>query len=823
MSTEKNMNNYDADSIKVLKGLEAVRKRPGMYIGDTDDGSGLHHMIYEVVDNSIDEALAGHCDTVRISLNADGSVSVEDNGRGIPVDMHKTEGRPAIEVILTDLHAGGKFDNDSYKVSGGLHGVGVSVVNALSTRLEATVFKNGKEYSINFHKGGKVEKALEVVRENARKTGTIITFTPDPEIFKNIHFNEDKIERRLRELAFLNSNVRIILHDKRNSSSTEPVEFFYTGGITEYVKYVDRTNTVIQNKPISISSEKDGIGVEVAMQWNDSYVERVFCYTNNIPQKDGGTHLTGFRNALTRTITNYVNNNSNNGNSNKKGNTNKIKITGEDIREGISCILSVKVPDPKFSSQTKEKLVSSEVQSVVDSLVSECLSTWLDENPSEAKKITSKAQQSAEAREAARKAKDLSRKKNKNDVSTLPGKLATCQEKDPTKTELFIVEGDSAGGSAKQGRERKNQAILPLKGKILNVEKSAFHKILNSAEIGTLVTALGTGISKDINDKENYDIEKLKYHKIVIMTDADVDGEHIRTLLLTFFYRYMPDVIEKGYLYIAQPPLYRITKGTKHKYLLDDEALDQELISLGVEGTEIKLHEGTIVNDANKLKELVLRARSVSGMIETLDKDINFIELTETLALSGALHPAVFSNKDNMEKTIKFISPIMEAKLLNINMKTKWSGEVKDDGILFKYSHRGVKKEVFVPSAVSSRKVAHTLIKESSDLKAIYSKGFDLIDGETIHKVYGPTTLLSIIFNKGRKGITMSRYKGLGEMNPDQLWETTLNPENRQLLQVKNVDDSMADDIVSTLMGHVVEPRRDYIIKHASNVVDIDI
>ena len=802
---------YDGSKVKVLKGLEAVRKRPGMYIGDTDDGTGLHHMVYEVVDNAIDEALAGFCDKVTVTINVDGSVTVTDNGRGIPVDMHPTEGRPTVEVVMTELHAGGKFDQNSYKVAGGLHGVGVSVVNALSSRLEVTVFRNGQEYFLAF-KDGALDTPMEVRSESRRKTGTVVTFWPSDEVFTQTEFDGKTIEKRLRELAFLNSGVMVLFEDKREEKS-QSKELFYEGGVSAFVQHIDRNKNSILSKPIVARGEKTvtvggrdiTITVDAAIEWNDSYSENVLCFTNNIPQKDGGAHLAGLRGALTRCVGAYAE-------KNLSGKS-KISLTADDIREGMTCVLSVKLPDPKFSSQTKEKLVSSEVTAPVQSIISEVLNSWLDENPSESKRVIGKAAEAAAAREAARRAREMTRRKSALEISNLPGKLKDCQEKDPAKSELFIVEGDSAGGSAQQARSRKNQAILPLRGKVLNVERARIDKILKSDQIGTLVTALGCGIGR-----ENFDINKLRYHKIVIMTDADVDGSHIRTLLLTLFYRYMPEIIERGYVYIAQPPLYSVNKGTKKTYVLDDSELLEHFVKNGLSDARLKTSNGKVYS-GDELLSLVKQAQDVTDMAKTLDSDVAMLPLTMAFAVTGALHSKVFETIESKEKTIKFISSIMSDRVPD----TKWRGEATEDGMNFIYRKRGVDNFVFVPDSISEKSISHKLLKKFEQLSEIYLKGAVLYADNEEVTLFSPDQLVDYVVSRGSKGTTTQRYKGLGEMNPDQLWETTLNPENRILLQVKVEDVEMSSDLFSTLMGDIVEPRKDYIVRHASTVKNIDL
>ena len=806
---------YDADSIKVLKGLEAVRKRPGMYIGDTDDGSGLHHMVYEVVDNGIDEALAGHATAVSVKIHADGSVSVRDNGRGIPVDIHQEEGVSAAEVIMTQLHAGGKFNNtddsgNAYKVSGGLHGVGVSVVNALSEWLELTVWRNDTEYRARFEHGDCVVHVYPVGPAPGMK-GTQVRFlasakTNIPEgTFSNLEYNFKTLENRLRELAFLNSGVRIIIEDDRPA---EPLhtELYYDGGVKEFVKYLDRSKTSVMAEPIYMIGERNGITVEVAMWWNDSYNEMVLPFTNNIPQRDGGTHLAGFRGALTRTINAYA---QSSGIAKKE----KIDFTGDDAREGLTCVLSVKAPDPKFSSQTKDKLVSSEVRPAVENMVNEKLSEWFEENPANARIIVGKIIEAAMAREAARKARELTRRKTALDVASLPGKLADCQERDPAKSEIFLVEGDSAGGSAKQGRSRANQAVLPLRGKILNVERARFDRMLGSAEIGTLITALGTGIGRD-----EFNIKKLRYHKVVIMTDADVDGAHIRTLLLTFFFRQMPQLIEGGYLYIAQPPLYKVARGKSEVYLKDQAALEDYLIEMGVEGAVLKLADGQEIA-GNDLARVVEGARAFRRVLDAFPTHYPR-GILEQAALAGAFDPGqADSDLQNVADTV--------AKRLNmiaLEYEKGWTGRItQDHGIRLSRILRGVEELRTLDGAVLRSGEARRLSTISQQTRNIYSDPARMMRKDREQMVHGPIDLLKSILAEGEKGLSLQRYKGLGEMNPEQLWETTLDPEARTLLQVKIDDLADADDIFTKLMGDVVEPRREFIQQNALNVEHLDI
>ena len=798
---------YGAESIKVLRGLEAVRKRPGMYIGDTDDGSGLHHMIYEVVDNSIDESLAGYCDKVEVILNGDGSVTVRDNGRGIPVDIHAEEGVSAAEVIMTQLHAGGKFDQNSYKVSGGLHGVGVSVVNALSSTLELRVWRDGQEHFMRF-RDGEAEAPLASVGDAADRTGTEVTFVASPEVFSNTEFDYATLEHRLRELAFLNSGVRLVLTDDRHAESKSE-ELHYEGGLEAFVRFLDRTRTALTEPPILIKSERDGIGVELAMQWTDAYHETVLCYTNNIPQRDGGTHLAGFRAALTRQINAYA---VDSGLSKKE----KVQLTGEDAREGLTCVLSIKVPDPKFSSQTKDKLVSSEVRPVVESVVNERLAQFFEEHPSEARKIVAKVVEAAAAREAARKARELTRRKGALDVASLPGKLADCQERDPALSELFIVEGDSAGGSAKQGRDRKTQAILPLRGKILNVERARFDKMLSSAEIGTLITALGTGIGR-----EEFNLEKLRYHKIIIMTDADVDGSHIRTLLLTFFFRQMRKIVEGGYLYIAQPPLYRAKRGSSQVYLKDDRALERYLISAGVADSVLDHPDaGQIAGE--HLTELVEQAVRAKHLMEPLLRKVGNAEVVEQAAIAGALNPDVIADEARAAQAAEDIAKRLDA--LAPKRERGWHGRAAEDGgLAFVRSLRGVTERRLIDATMIRSIEARRLDEMAVELQQHYVAHATLRSKESEIQVTGPTSLANAIFELGRKGVQISRYKGLGEMNPEQLWETTLDRNVRSLLQVRAPHAQEADDIFSTLMGDVVEPRREFIQAHALEVANLDV
>ena len=800
---EQNREDYGADSIKVLKGLEAVRKRPGMYIGDTDDGSGLHHMVYEVVDNGIDEALAGHCDTVTVIIHADSSISVSDNGRGIPVGIHEEEGVSAAEVIMTQLHAGGKFDSNSYKVSGGLHGVGVSVVNALSEWLELRIWRDGKEHVARFEHGETVEHLKVVGDANGRK-GTEVRFLASTKTFSNLEYSFKTLEHRLRELAFLNSGVRIRIEDHRPVEKLE-TEMIYEGGVREFVRHLDRSKTPLLAEPIFISGERDDIGVEVAMWWNDSYHENVLPFTNNIPQRDGGTHMAGFRGALTRSINAYAM-------SSGIARREKVSFTGDDAREGLTCVLSVKVPDPKFSSQTKDKLVSSEVRPAVESLMNEKLSEWFEENPAEAKNIVTKIVEAALAREAARKARELTRRKTAMDVASLPGKLADCQEKDPSLSEVFLVEGDSAGGSAKQGRSRQNQAVLPLRGKILNVERARFDRMLSSQEIGTPITALGTGIGRD-----EFNINKLRYHKVVIMTDADVDGAHIRTLLLTFFFRQMPELIEGGYLYVAQPPLYKVSRGKSEVYLKDQASLEDYLIAQGIEGAVLRLSSGEEIAGAD-LSRLVEGARNFKRVLDAFPTHYPR-HILEQAALAGAF------DQGRADDNLQGVSDAVAARLDLVaeEYERGWQGRItQDHGIRLSRVLRGVEEIRTLDGAVLRSGEARKLSSVSNDMRRVYNDPANLGRKDRERLVHGPTDLLEAILEEGEKGFSLQRYKGLGEMNPDQLWETTLDPDARTLLQVKVEDQADADDLFTKLMGDVVEPRREFIQNNALSVENLD-
>ena len=831
MAEQQNTSEYGASSIKVLKGLDAVRKRPGMYIGDTDDGSGLHHMVFEVSDNAIDEALAGHCDRIDIVLNADGSVSVTDNGRGIPTGIHPEEGVSAAEVIMTQLHAGGKFENTSddnaYKVSGGLHGVGVSVVNALSEFLDLTIWRDGEEHYMRFAHGDAVAP-LKVVGPAEGKKGTRVTFLPSPATFKIVEFDFDKLEHRYRELAFLNSGVRLFLTDARHEEP-KSVELFYEGGIAAFVKWLDRNKQPLFPDPISVTGLRDQIGIDVALEWNDSYYENVLAFTNNIPQRDGGTHIAAFRAALTRTLNNYAE---------KSGllKKEKVSLTGDDMREGLTAIVSVKLPDPKFSSQTKDKLVSSEVRQPLESLMADKMAEWLEENPQHARAIIGKVIDAAAAREAAKKARELTRRKGVMDIASLPGKLADCQERDPAKSELFLVEGDSAGGSAKQGRDRHFQAILPLRGKILNVERARFDRMLGSREIGTLIQAMGTGIGRD-----DFNLAKLRYHKVVIMTDADVDGAHIRTLLLTFFYRQMPEIIEAGHLYIAQPPLYKATKGRSEVYLKDDHALDDYLVDGGLAAMALE-RGGELLTGAH-LRPLVEHARRMRTLMRYVPRRYDPV-IIEALALGGALDPE--APRDAKVAAVAEVT----RRLDQGDTEATWSARLTEDGsIHFERLWRGVTDHHIVEAAfltsAEGRKL-HTLASEQAETfahaaKLVPVKNAPVPDApadalptdeegeETVTVGRGqslvarPSQLLDAILAAGRKGLAIQRYKGLGEMNAEQLWETTLDPSNRTMLKVAIEQADVADEIFTRLMGDVVEPRREFIQENALSVANLDV
>ena len=802
--SEPNMNEYGAESIKVLKGLDAVRKRPGMYIGDTDDGSGLHHMVYEVVDNAVDEALAGHADRIDVVLNPDGSCTVRDNGRGIPVDIHKEEGVSAAEVIMTQLHAGGKFDENAYKVSGGLHGVGVSVVNALSEFLDLRVWRNSKEYYMQFRHGDPVAPLAEMGPAPGRK-GTEVTFLPSPNTFTKTEFDFATLEHRLRELAFLNSGVVIILADKRGVEPKE-VALHYEGGLKAFVEYLDRAKQQLIPSPVMIVAERDGVTVEVAMTWNDSYHESTLAFTNNIPQRDGGTHVAGFRAALTRVVTKYA--------EDMAGKKDKTALTGDDCREGLTCVLSVKVPDPKFSSQTKDKLVSSEVRPIVEGAMIDQLGAWFEQHPSEARSIVGKVVEAATAREAARKARELTRRKGVLDGASLPGKLADCQERDPSKCEIFIVEGDSAGGSAKQGRNRANQAVLPLRGKILNIERARFDKMLSSDSIISLITALGTGIGR-----EEFNADKLRYHKVIIMTDADVDGAHIRTLLLTFFYRQMPELIERGHIFIAQPPLYKAARGKSERYLKDEDELQNHLIAEGTSGGTLTLHTGEVITGAD-LDTLVEHARTAAAALDNFPRHYPRFVL-EQAAISGALNPEILNDADKAKTAATYIAQRLDT--LSEEFERGWHGEpTNDGGLKFWRDVRGVRETVAIDGALIASADARRLDKMATELQKTYLKSGTVRRKEDSREVRSPSELLDAIYDWGRKGLSLQRYKGLGEMNPEQLWETTLDENARSLLVVKVQHADEAGELFSKLMGDVVEPRREFIQDNAlSAQVDI--
>ncbi|MBM3577523.1 MAG: DNA topoisomerase (ATP-hydrolyzing) subunit B [Alphaproteobacteria bacterium] len=804
-------NAYGADSIRVLRGLDAVRKRPGMYIGDTDDGTGLHHMVYEVVDNAIDEALAGHATDVAVTLNADGSCTVTDNGRGVPTGIHKEEGVSAAEVIMTQLHAGGKFDQNSYKVSGGLHGVGVSVVNALSVWLKLRIWQDGREHFMEFSNGDAVAPLAVVgdapVENGKAKRGTEVTFLPSPVTFTMTEFDYATIEHRLRELAFLNSGVRIVLTDARHAE-VKREELFYEGGLEAFVRWLDRAKTPLVSAPILIHGQREHISVEVALWWNDSYHENVLAFTNNIPQRDGGTHLAGFRGALTRQITGYAE-------SSGLAKREKVDLAGDDCREGLTCVLSVKVPDPKFSSQTKDKLVSSEVRPAVENVVNEMLGQWLEEHPAEAKNVVSKVVEAAAAREAARKARELTRRKGALDIANLPGKLADCQERDPAKSELFIVEGDSAGGTAKQGRNREFQAVLPLRGKILNVERARFDKMLSSEQIGTLITALGTGVGRD-----EFNADKLRYHKIIIMTDADVDGAHIRTLILTFFYRQMPELIERGHVFIAQAPLYKVTRGKSTQYLKDERALEDYLIESLLDGAVLRT--GSEDRAGADLRKVLEDARGFRNVMLSLHSRYDRA-VVEQAAMAGDLTP------QTDEAAAKRFATEVAHRLDAISEETErgWSGEVRDGGqsleYVFKRTLRGVTHAVTLDASLLNSSEARKLHERAESLREIFAGPATLIRRGDEASLSGPLALYDAMNAVGRKGLTLQRYKGLGEMNAEQLWETTLDREARSLLQVKVKEAAEADDIFVKLMGDVVEPRREFIQENALSVANLDV
>ncbi|HEY1877706.1 MAG TPA: DNA topoisomerase (ATP-hydrolyzing) subunit B [Rhizomicrobium sp.] len=796
--SEPNMNAYNADSIKVLKGLDAVRKRPGMYIGDTDDGSGLHHMVYEVVDNAVDEALAGHANRIDVVLNPDGSCTVRDNGRGIPTDIHKEEGVSAAEVIMTQLHAGGKFDENAYKVSGGLHGVGVSVVNALSEFLDLRIWRGGREYYMQFRNGDPVEHLAEVGSADGKK-GTEVTFLPSPATFTRTEFDYATLEHRLRELAFLNSGVSIALTDKRGVEVKE-THLHYEGGLKAFVEYLDRAKQPLIPAPVMIVSEKEGVTVEIALTWNDSYHESTLAFTNNIPQRDGGTHVAGFRAGLTRVVTKYAD-------EMPQTKKDKVALTGDDCREGLTCVLSIKVPDPKFSSQTKDKLVSSEVRPIVEGAIIDQLGAWFEQHPAEARTVVGKVVEAAAAREAARKARELTRRKGALDGASLPGKLADCQERDPAKCEIFIVEGDSAGGSAKQGRNRANQAVLPLRGKILNIERARFDKMLSSEAIVNLITALGTGIGR-----EEFNADKLRYHKIIIMTDADVDGAHIRTLLLTFFYRQMPELIERGHVFIAQPPLYKATRGKSERYLKDEPELQDYLIAEGASGAVLTLHSGETISGSH-LDELIAHGRTAVAALNGFPRHYPRFVL-EQAAIAGALNPEILSDLAHAAQTARYIAQRLDT--LSEEYERGWHGEpTSDGGLRFWREVRGVREAVAIDGALISSADARRLDKMAGELQTAYLRAGQLKRKDETREIRSPSELLNAIYDWGRKGLALQRYKGLGEMNPEQLWETTLDENARSLLQVKVQHADEAGELFAKLMGDVVEPRREFIQDNA--------
>ena len=798
--------NYDASSIKILRGLDAVRKRPGMYIGDTDDGTGLHHMVYEVLDNSIDEALAGHCNKIIVTINKDNSITVLDNGRGIPTDIHPEEGRSAAEVVMTDLHAGGKFDQNSYKVSGGLHGVGVSVVNALSTWLKLKIWRNGHEYFVEFRDGVAVAPLAIIGDCETTKTGTEVTFYPSIDIFKSINFDYSVLERTIREKAFLNSGVYIELRDLRDEPEKNGI-FHYEGGLIEFINYMDKGKEHL-HQPLYIVSSDDSkdISFELSLCWNDGYHENIICFTNNIRQRDGGTHLAGLKNALTRVVNNYIE-------TQDFFKKQKIELTGDDIREGLTAVLSVKVPDPKFSSQTKDKLVSSEVRPVVENGTVNQLSKYFEENPIDAKVIVEKAFEGARARIAARKARELTRRKGALDIANLPGKLADCQEKDPAKSELYIVEGDSAGGSAKAGRNRKYQAILPVFGKILNTEKSRFDKVITSEKMGMLITALGTGIGK-----EDFDINKLRYHKIILMADADVDGSHIRTLFMTFFYRHMPKIIEDGYLYIAQPPLYRVKKGNSELYIKNETSFSEYIINNAISDAILK-------NDSEELfgkflDEYIIKTNYFVNLLKNLSRFLN-INILEALAYSDAFNINIFNESVIKEKAEKIVSRLNSLKN---DPDIQWLYEINNQSELkIIKSHKGIKNEFIINEKLINKPESLEINKYQENIYSIFNRKLYFIKKDETFEINTPIELMNLIEQIGQKGISIQRFKGLGEMNAEQLWETTLNPENRTLLKVTIEDAAIADETFATLMGNVVEPRRDFIQENALKVVNLDV